>query len=173
MEAVWLFLVFFRASLLSVGGQNSLPLVREALAPSGFITDGQLIDALTVGRVSSGPNGIYSVSVGFLVLGWLGAAAALAAMILPPLLVIPLGRPIRGRQPGGRIDGVVRGIALTTSGLTIATSILLLASMTGATLSPWQLALVAAGAVVGASGRLHPLAILVPAGVVGFLLGGS
>ena len=126
MDIVWLFLVFLRASFLSLGGQTALPLLRQDLVASGLITDQRIIEALTIGRLGTGPGGLYIIALGYFAMGWLGALAALVATTLPPLLVVPLSAYIRPRLGQARVNGTIRGLALATSGLVIVTSLQLL-----------------------------------------------
>jgi chromate transporter len=176
VDPLTLFAVMFRASILAVGGQAALPLLREDLVRTGVTTDERLVEAITVGRLSTGPSGLYIVALGFFIAGWGGALVALAAAMIPPLLIVPAAALIRPRLVTRRVGGLVAGIALTTSGLVVATSIELLASVGGGAgasflaiggVPVWQLALAAAGLVVGWRGRRHPLWVITAGAVAG------
>jgi chromate transporter len=173
VDPLWLFLVFFRASVLSVGGQSGLPLLRDDFVRSGLMSDVQLIEALTIGRLSTGPGGLYMVAIGYVVGSWVGAALALLAVAIPPLVILPLSAYLRPRLMHKRVSGLIRGLALTTTGLVIATTVDLLGSTgVGENGSPaiWQLGLVAVGFAVSIQAKLHP-ALLVGAGAaVGLVL---
>ncbi|MGH2456330.1 MAG: chromate transporter [Candidatus Limnocylindria bacterium] len=173
MDPLWLFLVFFRASVFSVGGQSGLPLLRDDLVRTGVLTDVQLIEALTIGRLSTGPGGLYMVAIGYVAGGWLGAGLALVAVAMPPLLVLPASAYLRPRLTHRRVNGLIRGLALTTTGLVIATSVQLLwsASADG---SPaiWQFALVALGIGISIEGKRHPVIVIAIGAAVGLLLAG-
>ncbi len=172
MDPLWFFLVLVRASILSLGGQTGVPLLRDDLVRSGVMTDVQLIQALTIGRLGTGPGGLYIVAIGYMVLGWAGAALALLAAVLPPLLVLPLSGYLRPRMPQPRVNGLMRGLALASSGLVASTSVELLATGSGpGGPAIWQLALVGAGVLAGLTGKLHPIAIIGGAAIVGILLG--
>jgi chromate transporter len=54
--------------------------------------DHLLLSSLAVGNISPGPNGLYLIAVGYFVDGYVGAAAATVAVLLPPLLVLLLDR---------------------------------------------------------------------------------
>jgi chromate transporter len=172
VDPTWLFLVFLRASVLSVGGQSGLPLLRDDFVRSGMMTDVQLIEALTIGRLSTGPGGLYMVAIGYVIGSWLGAALALVALALPPLVILPLSAYLRPRLMHKRVSGLIRGLALTTTGLVIATSIDLLGSAgpegkSGTAI--WQLGLVGLGFAVSARARIHP-ALLVGVGAAAGLI---
>ena len=170
MEALWLFLVFLRASLLSLGGQTALPLLRQDLIAAGLTTDQRIVEALTIGRLGTGPGGLYMVALGYFAMGWIGAVAALLAILLPPLLVVPLSAWLRPRLGQARINGTIRGLALATSGLVIVTSLqLLVATADGGVPAAWQLTLVGAGLLLGLDGRVHPVLIIAAGAVVGLL----
>ena len=172
MDVVWLFLVFLRASFLSLGGQTALPLLRQDLISAG-LTDQRIIEALTIGRLGTGPGGLYIIALGYFAMGWLGAIAALAATMLPPLLVVPASAWLRPRLGQTRVNGTIRGLALATSGLVAVTSLqLLIAESDGGVPAPWQIAVLASAAVVALHGRRHPIWIIGAAALVGILIVG-
>lgn len=87
-----IFLAIFLASLLGFGGLGSLPVLRSQLSAYGVTPDSLVLPALAVGNLSPGPNGLYLVAVGYLLHGIIGASLAVAAILLPPLLVLLLDR---------------------------------------------------------------------------------
>lgn len=171
MDPLWLFLVFFRASVFSVGGQSGLPLLREDLVRTGVMSDAQLIEALTIGRLSTGPGGLYMVAIGYVAGSWLGAALALLAVALPPLVVIPASAYLRPRLMHRRVNGLIRGLALTTTGLVVATSVELLWSAAGnGAPELWQLALVVVGFGFSVEAKRHPALIVAAGAAIGLVL---
>lgn len=152
MPGLTLFLVFLKASALSVGGLASLPLLRAELVP-GYVTDAQLVQALAIGRLTPGPNGLYIVSLGYLAAGWYGALASLVAASLAPLVILPGTALARRWLLSAPFAGVVRGVALGTAGLLVSTGVTIM--QPGAT-APWQLALAAVAVALTIHGRLHP-----------------
>jgi chromate transporter len=161
MDPIGLFVIFLRASAFSLGGQSGLPLLREDLLRTGLLTDSQIIDGLVVGRLSTGPGGLYMVSLGYLAGGWIGGAVALAAIAVPPLVILPASAYLRPRLPHRRVNGLIRGLAFTTSGLVVATSLDLLLSTGGANgVAWWQLGLAVVGLGLSLLGRLHPIFIV-------------
>jgi hypothetical protein len=111
MDAWWLLLVFLRASLLSVSGQTALPLIRQDLLAAGLTTDQRLIEALTIGRLGTGPGGLYIVAIGYFTMGLIGAFVALIATIAPPLLVVPLAAFLRPRLGSDQHPAAHRRVA--------------------------------------------------------------
>lgn len=172
IDPLALFLSFFKASLFSVGGLSSLPLLRSELMGTGLITEQHVLEALAIGRLSTGPNGLYVVSLGYFAYGWAGAAIALLAATLPPLLLVPAATLIRRQLLTPWAAGMVRGVALSTSGLLLATAIELLApGRTFATLPLWQAALALAGAALTIQGRAHPAVLIGAGAAIGLALG--
>jgi chromate transporter len=171
VDPLSLFLSFLRASVFSLGGQSGLPLLREDLVSSGTLTDSQIIDGLVIGRLSTGPGGLYMVSLGYMAGGWWGSALALLAITLPPLVILPAAGYLRPRLAHRRVNGLVRGLAFTTSGLVVATSIdLLLATGGAAGPAIWQFGLAAIGLVVSYHGKVHPAILVLVGAVAGLAL---
>jgi chromate transporter len=158
MDALALFVVFLKASALSLGGLSSLPLLRADLVAPGIATDDQVVQAIAIGRLSTGPNGLYIVSLGYLAAGVLGAMMALLAATLPPLIILPITAVARRWLLTTWVAGLVRGVAMATAGLLVATGLGILTS-TG-TPSLWQLALAAIGVVLTYQGKVHPAIVI-------------
>jgi len=102
MDPLALFVVFLKASALSLGGLSSLPLLRADLVAPGIATDDQVVQAIAIGRISTGPNGLYIVSLGYLVGGAIGAAGHRADhRPRAPLALGDAGRGIGARRCAG------------------------------------------------------------------------
>lgn len=171
MEPLDLFVSVLQAATLSVGGLSSLPVLRESLVLSGHVTESQVIEAVAIGRLSTGPNGLYVVSLGYFALGWAGAAIALAASILPPLSLLVLVALVRRWLLTPWAAGIIRGVALSTSGLLLATGIQLLAPGTALLGVPaWQIGLAVAASALTIHGRIHPGLLIVAGAAVGIAL---
>ena len=156
-DALNLFLIFFRAAALSVGGQGALPLLRQDLAGSGIVTEHQILEALAIGRIAPGPTGLYIVSLGYFAAGPLGAVIALAAALVPPVVMIGIAGALRRQLLNAWAAGIVRGVALSAGGLLVATAIRLLAPDRAIIDAPiWQLVLAALGTALAIRGRTHP-----------------
>ena len=171
MDPVDLFFSVLRAATLSVGGLSSLPVLRESLVVPGLVTETQVVEALAIGRLSTGPNGLYVVSLGYFALGWAGAAIALAASILPPLSLLVLVAFVRRWLLTPWAAGIIRGVALSTSGLLLATGIQLLAPGVALLSVPaWQVALAGAALALTVHGRVHPGLLIAGGAAVGIVL---
>jgi chromate transporter len=168
-DPIGLFLVFLKASALSLGGLSSLPLLESDLVAPGIATEDQVVQAIAIGRISTGPNGLYVVSLGYLVGGIVGAAAALIAATVPPLIIVPITAVARRWLLVPPVAGLVRGVALVTAGLLAATGLGITAS-TG-TPAIWQLVLAVVGTVLSYRGTIHPALVIAIGAVAGLALG--
>lgn len=165
-EQVALFLLFLKSSALAIGGLASLPLLRADLVPR-YVTDAGVVQALALGRLAPGPNGLYIVSLGYIVAGWSGALSALVAASLAPLAILPATVLARRWLLSAWFGGVVRGVLLATAGLLIATGITIVA-VSGT--RPWQIGLVLIAFVITAQGKLHPGTVIVVGAIAGLVL---
>jgi chromate transporter len=164
-----LFLTFLKDAALSLGGLGALPLIRQDLVATGLATDAQVVQALAIGRLSTGPTGLWIVSLGYLVAGWLGATFALIACSLPPLVMLPATALARRYLLTSAFAGFVRGASLATAGLLIATGVTLIAPDLGA-VSWWQLFVGAAAVVLTYQGRIHPGLVVIGGALAGVIL---
>jgi chromate transporter len=172
MSPLTLFFVFLRAAALSVGGQGALPLLREDLVHTGVLTEGQVLEALAIGRIAPGPTGLYIVSLGYFAGGVAGALIAVLAAAVPPIAMIVVAGTLRRWLVMAWAAGLVRGVALSSTGLLIATAIRLLSPEHPVVELPlWQLALAGAGVVLTIDGRVHPGLLLGLGALVGVALG--
>ena len=165
----WLlyFLVFLKASLFSTGGFGNLPSLHQDLITNGWAVEGQFAQALAVGQISPGPNGLWTVSMGFLTLGYLGALLAVVAIMIPPFVVLALDAAHQRLQGRPAVKGLMRGIGLAVVGLTLVVSILLTSSPD---MRDWKAWLIAIGAFgLSVTGRVNVLLVLVLAAFVGYL----
>lgn len=161
--------MFLKASALSLGGLSSLPLLQADLVAPGIATNEQVVQAIAIGRISTGPNGLYIVSLGYLVGGVVGAAMALLAASFPPLVIVPITALARRWLLAPPVAGLVRGVALATAGLLAATGIGIVTA--SGTPSLWQLALAAIAILLTYRGTLHPALVIAIGAAAGVVLG--
>lgn len=169
MAELGLFLVLLKDSALALGGLGSLPLVRQDLVATGFATDAQVVQALAIGRLSTGPNGLWIVSLGYQIGGPLGALMALVACSVPPLVMVPATAAARRFLMTPAFAGFVRGAALATAGLLASTGVTLIAPDTHGT-AWWQAAIGAAAVALTYQGRLHPGLVVIGGALLGIAL---
>jgi len=175
-DAIGLFLTLLKDSALALGGLGSLPLIRQDLVATGLATDAQVVQALAIGRLSTGPNGLWIVSLGYQMAGWGGAVIATLASCLPPLVMVPATAVGRRILLTPAFAGFVRGAALATAGLLVSTGVSLIAP--GGALLPggeggaelWKIGIGSAALILTYDGRIHPGAIVVGGALLGMLL---
>lgn len=170
MNLLALFWEFLKAAMLSFGGLGNLPILIQALAHDRtWATDATFGQALAVGRVSPGPNGLWVVALGYLMFGPAGAAAATVASLIPSFLVLPLSAAYRRVERHPRVAGATRMIGFAVVGTLLVTAVQFVASAAAGGIVPLIIAL-AAPAIVLARPKWNPVFVLVVAAIVGFVL---
>src|SRR3954451_5448999 len=114
------FLLFAKiGSLLYGSGYVLIAFLRADLVERlGWLSAGQLLDAVAVGQITPGPVSTTATFVGYLVAGWAGAAAATLGIFLPAFLFVAASGPLvprlrRSPRAGAFLDGVnVASLAL-------------------------------------------------------------
>jgi chromate transporter len=162
-------LLFLKASLFSSGGFSNLPSLHQDLLGHGWANEAEFGQALAIGQISPGPNGLWVISLGYLTGGYLGALFALIALTLPPLLVLVLAAIYRRIEKQPWVQGVMRGVSLAVVGLllTVCWSII---SRSGQDWKSWSIGAAAFG--LAFSRRVNLLVILGLAAIAGYLLYG-
>ena len=162
-----LFWVFLKAGALMFGsGYVLLAFIHDDLVVSlGWLTEGQLVDAIAIGQVTPGPLSTTATFVGYLLGGVPAAILATVAMFLPSFIFVgviyfAVTKLRESEQFTGLIDGInfaalglmagvtwdIAGTALVdpvTIGIALVALVLLLRYELGA---PW---LILGGAAVG------------------------
>jgi chromate transporter len=159
----WLLL---KASLFSTGGFGNLPLLRHDLIPRGWATERNFAEALSVGQITPGPNGLWVVGLGYFVAGWRGALMAVVAICIPPLFVLLVERVYRRVKHHPAIEGFVLGLSLAVIGVFTVVLFQMLMKMG---LDTRTLVILAASVGLGLIRRLPMVAIIAAAGLTGYL----
>lgn len=167
MKLIVLYLLLLKATATAFSGLSSLPVLREDLVVRhGLLTDRQLNLAVTAGRTGPGPNGLYVVSVGYIVAGIPGACAGWLAMVTPAFLVIPLVRLVGARAGRPRLRGAIRASTAASAGLLLAATL----PLARGALSHGLLVLVAvASFAVFAFTRIDSVWVVLAAALMGLL----
>lgn len=169
MNPLLYFLVFLKATLFSTGGLGNLPFLTQDLQALGWAQPTDFLTAIAVGNVSPGPNGLWSVSLGYLTFGWTGAALALLAITLPPLSILVVAAFYNRIEHQPVVQDFTRGLALAVVGLTLAVAL----GLASASAMDWIGILIAlASMALALSKRLPVIVILILAALAGVLLYG-
>lgn len=166
----WLyFWLFLKASLLSTGGQGNLPFLTADLTALGWAAPADFLTAIAVGNLSPGPTGLWSISLGYLTYGWLGAALALLALSIPPLLILVVAAFYGRIEKRSVVQDFSRGLALGVVGLSLAIAL----RLATAAITDWRDVLITCGAFALALSKRAPvIVILLLAAVAGYLIYG-
>lgn len=161
------FLLFLKASLFSTGGFSNLPSLHQDLVSADWATDTNFGEAIAIGQISPGPNGLWTVSLGYITYGLPGAALALLAVTIPPLLVLAIAAVYTRIEHRRWVAGLMRGVSLAVVGilLTVCWTIL---HGSGVDALGWLIAVVAFALAM--SRRIPLIIILGFAGMAGYAL---
>ena len=109
-----IFIAFFRSGILGFGGgPASIPLVhKEVVGTYGWMTDDEFADVLSIGNTLPGPIATKMAGyIGYRVGGWLGMLMALAATILPTVvLLVVFLTVLREYKDLDFIEGMTNGV---------------------------------------------------------------
>ena len=141
MNPLAFFWLFLKASLLSTGGLGNLPFLHRDLLALGWAKESDFVTAIAVGNVSPGPTGLWTISLGYLIYGWLGAGLAMAALCLPPLLALAVSAFYNRIEKLPAVQNFTRGLTLGVIGLTLTVAL----SLAGSSITDWR------GIVIGAA----------------------
>jgi len=169
VKFVLLYLLLLKATTTSFGGLSSLPVLREDLViRHQFLTDRQLNLAVTAGRAGPGPNGLYVVSVGYLVAGMPGAWLGWLAMVTPAFLIIPLAHFVGARADLPRIRGAIRASTVASAGLLTVTTLRL---AQGALTDFVFVGIAAASFLIFSFTKIDSLWVILVSAAIGFVSG--
>ena len=108
-----LFLVFLKVGAVVFGsGYVLLAFLRaDLVVHRGWLTDGQLVDAIAVGQVTPGPVFTTATFIGYVLGGLKGALVATVGIFLPAFLLVAASGPLvprirKSRMAGAFLDGV-------------------------------------------------------------------
>ena len=116
--------VFNRMALQGFGGVLAVSQI-ELVERTGWLTREEFVETLSVAQVLPGPNVCnLALMVGDRYFGWRGAFAALAGMMLVPLLIVmALAAAYDHWAYLPAVSGALRGMGAVAAGLVIATAL--------------------------------------------------
>lgn len=120
-----LFYLFFTSSLFTLGGGPALTVVLQDLFvnQNHLLTNQQFLTAMAIGRLTPGPAMIYTVVIGFVLLGIIGSVIALVATTIPSLLIFPVRTLYQKAESSFIVQNFFRGVSIAIVGLIFGTAI--------------------------------------------------
>lgn len=167
MNPLLYFALFLKASLFSTGGMGNLPSLHADLLARRWAVERQFVEALAIGQISPGPNGLWVVCLGYLTNGLTGAMLAVVAICLPPLLVLAVEKLYRRVQHHPAVEGFMRGLGLAVVGIF---GVVLWGFLRGNGLDLRSLAIAVSSAGLAATKRVPIVIILLLAACAGMAL---
>ncbi len=115
-----LVLLFTRVGLTSFGGGVSAWIYREVVERRRWLNEDEALSALTMSQILPGSNVVnLSIYIGHRLGGTLGSVIAVAALLLPPMIVVVLLNLAIGRFSDiGWMHDFLEGLAAAAIGLT-------------------------------------------------------
>ena len=174
LKLVWAYL---KIGLFGFGGGYAmLSLIQSEVVESGWITSQMFTDIVAISQMTPGPIGINSATyIGYVVTGsvW-GSILATVTVVLPPFVLILLASHyIRQHHDSIYIQGAFKGLRPVVVGLIASAALLLINSENfGYELSQRAISVIICivSFCVVMFTRIHPIAVIVAAGIVGFLI---
>lgn len=166
MSRLLYFLFAFKASLFSTGGFGNVPSLHDDLLARGWATERNFSEALAVGQISPGPNGLWIISLGYFVGGVPGSLLSLLAITIPPFLILGVEWLYHKARHHPAVEGFVNGLGLATVGIF---SVVLQRLLHDVGLSSRTLLICGASVAAGLTRRVPVVVVLLAAAIVGLL----
>ncbi|MHB1418306.1 MAG: chromate transporter [Bacillota bacterium] len=171
MVVLTLFLAFFRIGAFSFGGGYAMiPFFeKELVTIHGWLSLGQLTDIIAISQMTPGPIAINAATyVGYKVAGIPGSLAATLGVIAPSAVIILIIAKFFTRfQEHPVVQGVMKGLRPVSVALIAVAGI----QLGQHSLTDFLSLLIGGIAMVGIlSKKIHPIYILLFAGVLGIIL---
>jgi chromate transporter len=171
MDLVRVGWTFLWLSFLCIGGGLGIvpEIERQAVSAHQWVTSREFVDAYTIAQLTPGPNMKIAAFLGFAAQGAAGSLVAMLAMFVPAgMLTAFVSRhwtTLRGRPWALTAErtGSAIGMGLMAGGVyTLARS----------AIHDWRTGAIAVGAALAMlSARMPPVAVVLAAGLAGWLLG--
>jgi len=168
MDWITFFWIVLKSFLFSTGGFGPLPGLHTDFIAHGWAGERQFTEALSIGQISPGPNGLWVVSLCYLVGGLPGAVLSCIALLLPPLLIIVVQRCYTRIANHPATQGLLDGVVLVI----VSFNLIVLARIfqsNGMDIS--MIAITAISAILAVSRRVSANIILVSAALIGVISG--
>ena len=159
-------------SVLFGSGYVLLAFLRADLVDGwGWLSDAQLIDAITIGQVTPGPVFTTATFIGYVLHGWSGAALATLGIFAPGFLFVACSQPLIPRLRASAVtSAVLDGVVVASLGLMAAVTWNLFRATI---VDPGAAVLALAAALLLFTTRLNSTWLVLAGGVAGALLRGG
>jgi chromate transporter len=167
-----LFVAFTLLALQGFGGVLAVA-QRELVDRRRWMTREEFVDTYSVAQLLPGPNVVnLSLMLGDRFFGWRGAFAAIAGMLVAPLvLVLVLAASYNQLASMPAVAGALRGMGAVAAGLILAMAMKMLTTLRGNPLGPWLCALLGGTTLVAVTVFRAPLAwVVIGLGVAAWCL---
>jgi chromate transporter len=168
MDWMMFFWVVLKSILFSTGGFGPLPSLHTDFIAHGWASEKQFTEALSIGQITPGPNGLWVVSLCYLVAGLPGAVLACFALLLPPLLIVIVQRCHARIAHHPATQGVLDGVVLVIVSFSV---IVLFGMFRNNGVDIGMIAIAVISAVLAISRRVSANMILVFAALIGLMFG--
>ena len=155
------------------GGYAMLSLIQREVVDSGWISSTTFTDIVAISQMTIGINS--ATYIGYVVTGsvW-GSVLATFTVVLPPfILVLYASHFIRKHKESAIIKGVFMGLRPVVVGLIASAALLLMNSDNFGTATPdciKSIAICVASFCVVYFTKIHPIFIIIAAGIIGALI---
>ena len=168
MNGIIFFWIVLKSILFSTGGFGPLPSLHTDFIAYGWASQKQFTEALSIGQITPGPNGLWVVSLCYLVDGIPGAVIACIALLLPPLLILIVQHCYKRIANHPATQGLLDGVVLVIASF----SVIVLAGMfRGNGMDIGMIAIAVVSAILAISRRVSTNVILIIAALIGIIFG--
>jgi chromate transporter len=161
--------LFFKLSLLAVGGVNStLPaIVREVVTLRHWLTPAQFAQLFAIAQAAPGPNMLIVTLIGGHQAGIAGGLVATAAMILPAGILVMIVSKLWDRHRDATWRRIIQAALLPiTAGLVLAAACVLIKQADDSAVT---IIVTAIAAALSWRTKLHPLWLLAGGTAIGLI----
>jgi chromate transporter len=162
----WLFLKI--GSTIYGSGYVLLAFLRGEFVTRGWITEAQLLDAISIGQVTPGPVFSSATFVGYLVAGYPGAILATLAIFGPAFVFVAITGPLVSRLRNHPTSSLIlNGLNAAALGLMTAVTLELTRA---ALIDVWTVALALASAVALVRFKVNSTWLVLAGAIIGLIL---
>jgi len=162
------FWVVLKSVLFSTGGFGPLPSLHADFIAHGWASEKQFTEALAIGQITPGPNGLWVASLCYLVAGVPGAVLSCVALLLPPLSILIVQLVYARIADRAATQGALDGVVLVIVGFNV---IVVARLFFGNGVDLRLVAIAVLSAALAISRRVPSIVILAAAALVGFVFG--